>query len=283
MTVSFHRRDNGFTHVCAHRGYSTAYPENTLLALEMGRRHGATTFEIDIVLTRDEEIVLLHDRLLERTTTGHGFAADATLAEISRLEALGPGRRSFSDARVPTLGEVIDWAKTHGVGLVVEIKEKERVETISRHLLDLLREKDAFGHCIVISFDHVDLARLREREPLARTEAICHARHADIVAVLRSCGAESVSIELGMFHEDDARALHAAGLANRLSLPLPEKLMPYWAYGRDPRPRIAAWLRDGLVDSLSGDDVPFLTSLLAEAGAAATRPPAAAGRDRAPA
>lgn len=267
MTVSFHRRDNGFTHLCAHRGYSAAYPENTLPALEMGRRHGATTFEIDIVLTRDDEIVLLHDRLLDRTTDGRGFAADADWAEVAKLEALGPDGRRNPGVRVPLLREVLEWAVAHGVGLVVEIKEKERVGLLCRHLVALMRETGALGHCIVISFDHVDLARLREREPAVRTEAIVHARHVDLVGVLRACGAESVSIELGMFHEDDALALHAAGLANRLSLPLPEKLVPYWAHGRDWRPRIVGWLRQGLVDSLSGDDVPFLAHLLAEGGA----------------
>ncbi len=267
MTVSFHRRDNGFTHLCAHRGYSAAYPENTLPALEMGRRHGATTFEIDVVLTRDEEIVLLHDRQLDRTTDGRGFAADAHWAEVAKLEALGPDRRRNPGVRVPLLREVLEWAVAHGVGLVVEIKEKERVGLLCRHLVALMRETGALGNCIVISFDHVDLARLREREPEVRTEAIVHARHVDLVGVLRACGAESVSIELGMFHEDDALALHEAGLANRLSLPLPEKLAPYWAHGRDWRPRITGWLRQGLVDSLSGDDVPFLAHLLAEGGA----------------
>ena len=69
-----------------------------------------------------------------------------------------------------------------------------------------------------------------------------------------------------MFHPGDARALHSAGLSNRLSLPRPETLAEYWRGGRDLVPRIVDWIAEGLVDSVSGDDVLFLTGLVARAG-----------------
>jgi hypothetical protein len=109
----------------------------------------------------------------------------------------------------------------------------------------------------------VVLKRAAERHPGLRTEAITHARHADLLGVLRSCGASSVSIELEMFGPDDARALHDAGFSNRVHLPRPDELAAYWR--GDVVPSVLEWIAEGLIDSVSGDDVPFLAGLVARA------------------
>src|SRR5215813_15589771 len=75
MPFSFLAREAGRVHVCGHRGYSLCYPENTMPAFEAAKGCGATTVEADIVLTADAEPIVLHDRTLDRTTDGHGFAA----------------------------------------------------------------------------------------------------------------------------------------------------------------------------------------------------------------
>jgi len=121
---------------------------------------------------------------------------------------------------------------------------------------------------IVISFDHVVLKQATERHPALKTEAITHARHADLVGVLRACGARSASIELDMFRPDAGQALHDAGLSNRVHVPRPEQLVEYWRGGRDPLPSLVQFVSDGLIDSISGDDVPFIARLVARAGKA---------------
>jgi glycerophosphoryl diester phosphodiesterase len=230
--------------------------------MEGARRDGATTVEIDIVLSRDDEVVLMHDQMLDRTTNGHGFVADFDLAALRELDAAVAFGGRFPGTRIPTLAEVMEWAKQHHIGVVIEMKERERPDELCRRLVEVLRQTDSFGYALALSFNHVDLARLKEIEPTIRTEAILHARHVDIVPVLKACGADSVSIELDMFAPEDAVALHAAGLTNRLSLPRPEKLAPFWLHGRDFRPKMAEWLRAGLVDSVSGDDVAFIRKLV---------------------
>jgi glycerophosphoryl diester phosphodiesterase len=262
MTISFRLSDNGFVHVCAHRGYSLHYPENTILAFDMARKAGATSCEIDIGLTRDGEAVTLHDATLNRTTNGFGFLDDHDLADVRALDAAAQASASFGNVPVPTFKEVVEWAIGNGMGLEVELKERRNSDALMKRTIEVLTETGGFGNVIVISFDHVDLRRIKELDARVRTEPITHARHADIVGVLRSCGADAVSIELGMFRPDDARALHEAGLCQRVHLPRPAHLAAYWAAGRDPRVEIGRWLEEGLIDSLSGDDVPFLRSLV---------------------
>jgi glycerophosphoryl diester phosphodiesterase len=266
MPFSFLASETGRVHVCGHRGYSLRYPENTLPALEAAKVRGATTVEIDVVLTAEGEPVVLHDLTLDRTTDGHGYAADLDLERIRRLDAGARFEPRFAGTRVPTLAEALDWARRAGMGLVLEIKEAERPDLAVDRVAALLDATGTADRVIVISFDHVVLRRAVERHPNLRTEAITHARHADIVGVLRTCGASSVSIELDMFHPDDAKALHDAGRSIRVHLPLPQTLFEAWRGGRDIVPRVVEWIAGGLIDTISGDDVPFLARIVERSG-----------------
>jgi glycerophosphoryl diester phosphodiesterase len=268
MPFSLLAREAGRVHVCGHRGYSLHYPENTLPALQAAKAHGATIVEIDVVLTADSEPVVLHDLTVDRTTDGYGFAADLGLERIRSLDAGSGFHPRFAGTRIPTLAEVLDWAKPEEMGLLLEIKEAERPDLAIDRVASLLAATGTVDQAVLISFDHVVLKRAVGRHPGIRTQAITHARHADIVGVLRSCGASSVSIELDMFHPDDGRILHAAGCSNRVSVPRPAQLAEYWRGGRDPLPKLVEWIGDGLIDAISGDDVPFLARLVERAGQA---------------
>jgi glycerophosphoryl diester phosphodiesterase len=266
MPFSFLAREAGRVHVCGHRGYSLRYPENTLPALQAAKAAGATTVEIDVLLTADAEPILLHDLTLDRTTDGRGFAADLDLAPLRLLDAGGNFAPRFAGISIPTLAEVLDWARLEDMGVVLEIKEAERPDLAADRVADLLAATGTGERVILLSFDHTVLRRAAERHPGVRTEAITHARHADILGVLRACGASSVSIELDMFHPADAEALHDAGFSNRVHVPRPEVLAEHWRGGRDVIPRLEQWIAAGLIDSVSGDDVPFIAAMVARAG-----------------
>ncbi len=271
MSFSFFAREAGRVHVCGHRGYSLVCPENTMPAMAAAKASGATTIEIDVVLTADGEPIVLHDRTLNRTTNGHGFAADLNLEQIRSLDAGAGFNARFAGTRVPTLAEAVDWAKREEMGVFVEIKEAERPDLAVDRVAALLEATGAFDQVLVIGFDHIVLKRAVERHPGIKTQAITHACHADILGVLRACGAGSLSIELDMFHPHDAKALHDAGVSNRLNLPRPERLPAYRQGGRDIITCLEEWIAEGLIDTISGDDVPFLAKLVERAGAAGSR------------
>jgi glycerophosphoryl diester phosphodiesterase len=254
--------ENNFVHVCGHRGYSLAAPENSLSALEAAKEAGATTCEIDIVLTKDEEIVVCHDLSLERISNGYGLIANKTLAEIQSLDAGSWFSEDFADEPIPTLRETLEYARGT-LGLVIEIKERQRVDKLIEKLGGLLGETGMLEEVIIISFDHPVLVRVKKRIPKIRTEGITHARHVNPVRLAKDAKLDSLSIEVDMFHPDDARALHDAGVAIRCHLPRPDELAFYKNLGLDLEPQIGEWLANGLIDSLSGDDVAFLKRVVA--------------------
>lgn len=264
--------ENGFVHVCGHRGNSIATPENTLASLTSTRENGGTSAEIDVMLTADGELVLMHDDFLDRTTNGVGLMSKSTLAEIRRLDAgswFGP---AFAGEGVPTLTEALDHAREIGLGLVVEVKESQNLDGVVDRLSDLIATAGFNERAILISFDHAFLRSAKHRLPGIRTEGIVHARHADIAGVARAADLDSVSIEHMMFRPEDGDALHQAGVAVRLHFQRPAFYDRYAAAGIALLPDVRKWIADGVIDTISGDDVAFLFGLAEQAGRAPSLP-----------
>jgi glycerophosphoryl diester phosphodiesterase len=115
--------------VIAHRGASAYAPENTIAAFEKAAEQGADAIELDVRLTRDGSVVVIHDPDVDRTTDGHGLVASMTLSEVRRLDA---GARFTRDdmhsypfracnVRIPTFDEVLE--RFREIPLLVELKE----------------------------------------------------------------------------------------------------------------------------------------------------------------
>ena len=93
--------------LCAHRGEMELCPENTIPAFQQAIRAGAHMIEFDVQLTRDKEMVIMHDRTINRTTNGQGKISDFTLAEIKKLDAGSWKSEEFKGETVPTLDEAL--------------------------------------------------------------------------------------------------------------------------------------------------------------------------------
>lgn len=109
--------------VIGHRGANRQAPENTLEAFELAVQQGADGVELDVRLTADDHMVIVHDRTLERLTNGQDSRAieDVAFAELSRLD--------LRKSSVPELGAVVSWAAGNDVLVNVELKHDVRNQT----------------------------------------------------------------------------------------------------------------------------------------------------------
>ncbi|MEZ5930870.1 MAG: glycerophosphodiester phosphodiesterase family protein [Alphaproteobacteria bacterium] len=254
----------GLVHVCGHRGHSIDHPENTMAAFRRAEELGGTSLEIDIVLSADDEIVLLHDITIDRTTNGRGLVRAMQAAEITALDAGTSCDPRFAGEPVPLLRDVLVYARESGIGLHCEIKDALNEDALIARLGDLLQETEAMDWFVAISFDHQQLAKAKAAIPGLRTEGITHARHVDPAGLVQRAGLDSVSVEAERFRAEDGRAIHAAGVAIRCHLPAPASIAKVERYGIDIRGMVGAWVAEGVVDVISGDDVGYLRSLVDE-------------------
>ena len=130
----------GMVDIIAHRGASAYAPENTLAAFSLAADMGAHWFELDCTLTKDGEIIVIHDDTIRRTTGAEGVVAEMTLAELKRYDAGTWFDLKFAEQRLPTLGEALDLAKERRIGVYIEIKDSENNRSLNSQLSDLVRE-----------------------------------------------------------------------------------------------------------------------------------------------
>ncbi|MGO4618120.1 glycerophosphodiester phosphodiesterase [Nocardia sp. 2YAB30] len=163
--------------VVAHRGASAARPEHTLAAYELALQEGADGVECDVRLTRDGHLVCVHDRTVDRTSSGTGLVSEMTLDE---LQALDFGGRDGERATVLTLGEliglVLDW-RSRPTKLFIETKHPVRYGALVEN--KLLAELQRFGiatpasadhsRAVVMSFAATAVWRIRRAAPLLPT------------------------------------------------------------------------------------------------------------------
>lgn len=266
MTFGFTASENGFVHVCGHRGHMLGAPENTEAALRANHRAGGTTAEIDTVLSADDAIIVLHDPTLDRTTDRTGIVGQLTLAEIRQCDAGAWFGAEFAGERIPTLERALAVARELDMGYEVEIKEPLRFDPYLQALESLLCDPEDRARVMMISFDHASLMAVKRAIPGIRTGGIVHERFADPVAVAKSAGLDQLCIDLAVFDPDDARALHENGISIRCHAYSPRRIEQAERVGLDYRRKLIAWLREGLIDTLSGDDVDWVRELVGEAG-----------------
>ena len=125
--------------VMAHRGYSGKAPENTMAAFELALEVGSDGLELDVHLTKDGDVVVIHDGTLNRTTNGTGRVGDYTMAELKELDAGSWFSPEFKGARLPSLRQVLDLIKDENVMLNVETKMALGFEQLNANVALLLR------------------------------------------------------------------------------------------------------------------------------------------------
>jgi glycerophosphoryl diester phosphodiesterase len=196
----------------AHRGASALAPENTTAAFEKAVGLGADAIELDLHLSRDGELVVIHDDTLDRTTDGLGPVYERSLEELKRLDAGRWFGEGFAGERVPTLAEVLQ-RFAGKVALALEVKAGSAFfPGIEERVVSTLRRHSAIGQTAVASFDHYALQRLKEIEPALRTVALLVGRPVSISGLAGPVKAEGVALEASLVTKTEVEACRAAGL-----------------------------------------------------------------------
>lgn len=204
--------------IIAHRGDSAHRPENTLASFASALFVGADIVELDVQLTKDGRVAVIHDATVDRTTNGRGRVRDLTLEELRSLSAGYPSR--FGDAyageRVSTLAEVLAFLKGRARALI-EIKKDSLSDDatggIEALTVEALRRAEMAGEVALISFEPRALLRCRELGPeIKRGHLFRDALPAEVVAGARAVDCDLVMPEKGMLSDELIRLAREARL-----------------------------------------------------------------------
>jgi len=174
----------------AHRGASACWPENTLLAFRKALEVGASWLELDVQLSRDGELVVIHDEALERTTNGRGPVGHYALADLRRLDA-GQGEP------IPQLVEVLDLVAGRAQ-LNIELKGKGTGEAVAR----LLQQRADAGRLpadeiLVSSLDEDELTLFAGQRRQVRVAPVADLPNAQTWELAERLNAWSLHVEVG--------------------------------------------------------------------------------------
>lgn len=157
------------TEIYAHRGFSSQYPENTLLAFQKAIELGVDGLEIDVQLTKDNEIVVIHDEHLGRTFEGDKYVQEYTLAEIKELKlsnlfkSFPNYNSSWENEKIPTLKEVLELLAGTSVSLNIELKTiKVPYVGMVQKVVDEVNHCDKLGKIIYSSFHYPTLSEIKK-------------------------------------------------------------------------------------------------------------------------
>ncbi|WP_214694451.1 glycerophosphodiester phosphodiesterase [Exiguobacterium sp. s160] len=171
--------------IYAHRGYSANYPENTLSAFEAALPY-VDGIELDVQLSKDGRLVVIHDETVDRTTDGTGWVKDMTLQELRQLKIDGY-------ERIPTLEEVLGLIERSDVTLNVELKTDQYAYPGIERLAWLAVDEFHMTERVVFSsFNRETLVRMRDVAPHARLAVLTLTGESDTVSFAETIRAEAI-------------------------------------------------------------------------------------------
>lgn len=147
--------------VIAHRGYSGAYPENTMLAFQKAVEAGSDMIELDVHLTKDSRLVVIHDETVDRTTDGTGSVKDLTFAELQEFNAAKCWGGKFGPQRIPSFEEYCEWAHDAGAYTNIEIKtDHTYYPGIEERIWETILRYGVQDNVMFSSFNHLSLQKI---------------------------------------------------------------------------------------------------------------------------
>ena len=196
--------------VTGHRGAATVEPENTLRGLNYALSLGVDRAEIDVHLSQDQHLIVMHDATVDRTTDGTGKIADFTLAQLKELDA-GQGER------VPTLPEVIElfqaaWQRASKTLLQIELKG----EATAAPTVEAVKRNGIENQVVLTSFNAERVAEAKQLLPQAIFGLLTSSLEPNPIEIALRVGAGSVHLRHDLVTREWIESVRAAGLQARV-------------------------------------------------------------------
>jgi glycerophosphoryl diester phosphodiesterase len=213
MTISLLRAPGAPLLRVGHRGAKGHAPENTLISFAVAVGMGVNVVETDVHLSRDGQVVLIHDHSVDRTTNGHGLVKDLTLVELKKLDAGSWFDARFAGEQIPTLDELLSWARDK-VAVAIEIKNGPiYYPDIATKTIQVIRKHRMERQVILISFDHLVVREAKRIAPGIAGGILYVGGLADPVGAARVACADALHPHWSFVTPDLVQTVHAAGLA----------------------------------------------------------------------
>ncbi|MCC6867896.1 MAG: hypothetical protein IT522_03655 [Burkholderiales bacterium] len=237
-----------------HRGARNEAPENTLPGFRHALARGITSFEFDVHLSADDQLVVIHDPTVDRTTNGSGAIATMGVAELRRLDARSIFPQWPEPAWVPTLTEVLDLvAGADDMEIEIKTDRPPRLQRVAELVLAAIDRYGIADRVAVTSFDPVALEAVAQRAPGQRRGFIAKYETAEDLATAVRVGATQCAIPLKTGLPERVREAHAAGM----------RVTGWQGNTRDDVRTLLAWG----VDAITSDYPTLARTVLLEAGA----------------
>lgn len=190
------------TKVWAHRGACAYAPENTLEAFELAVRQGADGVELDVQLTKDGKLAVIHDETIDRTCNGSGRVKDFTMAELKKFSC-NKTHPEYTDAVIPELKEVLKLLKPTDLTVNIELKTSVyRYKGIEEKVIRLVREMEMEERVIYSSFHHPSVIRIKKLDPKAKTGILYSDGWIHVITYAKLIGADALHPSVNNLRSD---------------------------------------------------------------------------------
>ncbi|MFZ3588438.1 glycerophosphodiester phosphodiesterase [Bacillus sp. DJP31] len=180
------------TKIFGHRGAAGTHPENTMISFQEAERVGAEGIELDVQLSMNDEVVVIHDETLDRTTTGTGWVKDHSLKQIRSYDA-SYKFPNYGVCKVPSLEEVFSWSQTNNLIINVELKNSSVPYIgLEDKVIELIRRYHFENRVVISSFNHYSLVKCFEIAPEIELGVLYSERLFEPWAYAKKIGATSI-------------------------------------------------------------------------------------------
>lgn len=232
------------TMVMAHRGASGYAPENTMESFQKALDMNSHGIELDVHICKSGELVVIHDEQVDRTTNGTGFVKDLTLTELRSLDAGSHFSNEFSNAKIPTLEEVLNLIKDKETFLNIELKNAPILyPQLEERVIKMLNEYNMTNRSIISSFNHYSLSKCKSIDSNIQTGILycaglyqpwnyCHSVNADAIhplfhgilpEIIAGCKENGIKINAWTVNDEEYMLKLAAAQIDGIITNFPDK------------------------------------------------------------